>query len=174
MRLPFTSVLQQATGQAVGERSSGSDLDLQQTPNAEHTPGRSLRRPRTKEGDARSLLRLREGDIERGVAVTPKVGRIRFDEAVKDVLNDYRTHRKRSLDNEDNVRVGFLERELDVRVVCSTTSVEPPFAISSAQAFLSASGCCGRRSRWPRFARWRRGTSCGLTPEGPSNRGSAM
>ena len=30
----------------------------------------------TKEGDARSLLRLREGDIERGVAITPKVGRI--------------------------------------------------------------------------------------------------
>jgi integrase len=53
----------------------------------------------TKEGDARSLLRLREGDIERGVAVTPKVGRIRFDEAVKDVLNDYRTNRKRSLDD---------------------------------------------------------------------------
>ena len=53
----------------------------------------------TKEGDARSLLRLREGDIERGVAITPKVGRIRFDEAVKDVLNDYRTNRKRSLDD---------------------------------------------------------------------------
>jgi hypothetical protein len=42
MRLPFTSVRQQATGQAVGERSSGSDLDLQQTPNAEHTPSRSI------------------------------------------------------------------------------------------------------------------------------------
>ena len=53
----------------------------------------------TKEGDAKSLLRLREGDIERGVAITPKVGRIRFDEAVKDVLNDYRTNRKRSLDD---------------------------------------------------------------------------
>lgn len=53
----------------------------------------------TKESDAKSLLRLREGDIERGVAITPKVGRIRFDEAVKDVLNDYRTNRKRSLDD---------------------------------------------------------------------------
>ena len=52
-----------------------------------------------KESDAKSLLRLREGDIERGVAITPKVGRIRFDEAVKDVLNDYRTNRKRSLDD---------------------------------------------------------------------------
>src|SRR4029450_9124408 len=53
----------------------------------------------TKEGDAKSLLRLREGDIERGVAITPKVGRIRFDEAAKDVINDYRTNRKRSLDD---------------------------------------------------------------------------
>jgi len=33
------------------------------------------------------------------VALTPKVGRIRFDEAAKDVLNDYRTNRKRSLDD---------------------------------------------------------------------------
>jgi integrase len=53
----------------------------------------------TKESEAKSLLRLREGDIERGVAITPKVGRIRFDEAAKDVLNDYRTNRKRSLDD---------------------------------------------------------------------------
>ena len=52
-----------------------------------------------KESDAKSLLRLREGDIERGVAVTPKVGRIRFDEALKYVINDYRTNRKRSLDD---------------------------------------------------------------------------
>lgn len=53
----------------------------------------------TKEAEARSLLRLREGDIERGVALTPKVGRIRFDEAANDMLNDYRTNRKRSLDD---------------------------------------------------------------------------
>jgi integrase len=52
-----------------------------------------------KETDARSLLRMREGDIERGVAISPKVGRIRFDEGVKDLLNDYRTNRKRSLDD---------------------------------------------------------------------------
>ncbi|NOT28531.1 MAG: site-specific integrase [Acidobacteria bacterium] len=52
-----------------------------------------------REGDARSLLRLREGDIERGLTITPKVGRIRFAEAVTDILNDYRTNRKRSLDD---------------------------------------------------------------------------
>lgn len=52
-----------------------------------------------KEAEAKSLLRLREGDIERGLALTPKVGRIRVDEAAKDVVNDYRTNRKRSLDD---------------------------------------------------------------------------
>jgi len=51
----------------------------------------------TKEGEAKRLLRLREGDIERGVATTPKVGRIRFEEAAADVINDCRTNRKRSL-----------------------------------------------------------------------------
>jgi integrase len=52
----------------------------------------------TKEGDAKRLLRLREGDIERGLPVTPKMGRLRFDEAAEDVLNDYRTNAKRSLE----------------------------------------------------------------------------
>jgi hypothetical protein len=42
MRPPFTGVWQQAAD--VDERSSASNLDLQQVPNAEHTPGRSLRR----------------------------------------------------------------------------------------------------------------------------------
>ena len=51
----------------------------------------------SKEGDARRLLRLREGDIERGVPVTPKLGRFRFDEAAQDVIADYTANRKRSL-----------------------------------------------------------------------------
>lgn len=45
------------------------------------------------------MLRLREGGIQRGEPVTPKVGRIPFEEAAEDVLNDYRTNRKRTLDD---------------------------------------------------------------------------
>ena len=41
----------------------------------------------TKESDAKSLLRLREGDIEKGVAITPKGRAMRFTEAAADVLN---------------------------------------------------------------------------------------
>ena len=51
----------------------------------------------SKEGDARRLLRLREGDIERGLPVTPKIDRLRFEEAAKDLVNDYRTNGKRTL-----------------------------------------------------------------------------
>ena len=50
-----------------------------------------------KEGDAKLLLRLREGDIAKGIPVTPKVGRLRFDELAQDVVNDYRANGKRSI-----------------------------------------------------------------------------
>jgi integrase len=39
--------------------------------------------------EARGILRLREGDIEKGVPVSPRAGRLRFDDAVKAVLTDY-------------------------------------------------------------------------------------
>ena len=61
-----------------------------------------------KEGDARRLLRLREGDIERGLPVTPKIGRIRFEEAAKDLLNDYRTNGKRTVKD--------VERRIDLHL----------------------------------------------------------
>ena len=43
---------------------------------------------------ARRLLRLREGDIERGIPITPRVGRLRFEEAAEDIPNDYRVNGK--------------------------------------------------------------------------------
>jgi hypothetical protein len=42
-----------------------------------------------KYDDARRLLGSREGDIERGIPVTPKLGRVRFAEAVTAVENGY-------------------------------------------------------------------------------------
>jgi len=47
--------------------------------------------------DAIDLLRRKEGDIVRGLPVTPKMDRLTFDEAATDGLNDYRTNGKRSL-----------------------------------------------------------------------------
>lgn len=87
----------------------------------------------TKEGDARSLLRLREGDIERGVAITPKVGRIRFDEATKDVINDYRTNRKRSLDDVERRIEMHLKPFFGNRRMASVTTADIREYIDSRQ-----------------------------------------
>ena len=46
---------------------------------------------------ARDLLRDREGEIAKGVAITAKVGRVRFEDAAKDLVTDYTVNKKRSL-----------------------------------------------------------------------------
>lgn len=47
--------------------------------------------------DAKDLLKLREGDITRGLPVTAKVGRLTFDEAARDLITDYQTNKQKSL-----------------------------------------------------------------------------
>jgi len=51
----------------------------------------------TKEKKARDLPKLREGDITRGVPVTPKTNRVTFKELTDDVLTDYRVNGLRSM-----------------------------------------------------------------------------
>ena len=53
----------------------------------------------TRKGDAVDLLRLREGDLARGVPISAKVGQLRFDDAVAMVVQDYSNDKKRSLAN---------------------------------------------------------------------------
>ncbi len=50
----------------------------------------------TKEGDAKRLLKDREGDIVKGVPITPKMGSRKFKELAEDVLTDYRINGKKS------------------------------------------------------------------------------
>lgn len=88
----------------------------------------------TKESDARSLLRRREGDIERGVAVTPKVGRMRFEEAVQDVLNDYRINRKRSLDDIERRIAKHLAPYFGQRRMASITTADIRAYVAHRQA----------------------------------------
>ena len=52
----------------------------------------------TKETKARKLLRSREGDVEHGIPINPKMGRISFEDATDDILNDYRVNERKSLD----------------------------------------------------------------------------
>src|SRR5437867_3059871 len=46
---------------------------------------------------ARDLLRDREGDIVKGVPVSPKMTRVHFDELAADMVTDYKVNEKRSL-----------------------------------------------------------------------------
>jgi integrase len=48
---------------------------------------------------ARRMLRDREGDVEKGVPISPDVGRITFDEAATDLLNDYSMNQKATYDD---------------------------------------------------------------------------
>ena len=52
-----------------------------------------------KQGVARDLLRQREGDISKGIAVSSQIGRLRFADAVKDIETEYALNKQRSLDN---------------------------------------------------------------------------
>lgn len=48
--------------------------------------------------DAAALLQEREGDIARGRPITPRIGKVTFEESADGILADYRTNGKRSLD----------------------------------------------------------------------------
>jgi adhesin HecA-like repeat protein len=51
------------------------------------------------EKEARQLLRLREGDVARGVPHVPRTTRVRFEELADDVIRDYRVNGKRSIED---------------------------------------------------------------------------
>ena len=64
-----------------------------------HQNGRAIRESTgtTKETVARRMLKLREGDVAHGIPVNPRMDRITFDEAARDVVNDYTANAKKSL-----------------------------------------------------------------------------
>jgi integrase len=49
--------------------------------------------------DARRMLKTREGDVVRGIPIDPEVGRITFEEAAADLLNDYAMNHKKTYDD---------------------------------------------------------------------------
>ena len=78
----------------------------------------------TRKSDAERLLRIREGDIARGIPVTSKVGQLRFDEAAADVVADYRVNGKRSLrDVETRIRL-HLEPVFGGRRMAAITTTD--------------------------------------------------
>ena len=61
--------------------------------------GRSIRESSgtQKETAARKMLKLKEGDVAMGLPALPRIDRVRFEELVEDLLNDYKINGKRSL-----------------------------------------------------------------------------
>jgi integrase len=49
--------------------------------------------------DARDQLRVKEGEIAKGVPVSPRTGKLRFEDAAADVLNDYTGNGRKTHDH---------------------------------------------------------------------------
>src|ERR687898_2687954 len=87
--------------------------------------GRAMRESTgsAKESDAIRLLKIREGDIERGLPVNPKLNQIRFDEAAKDLKTEYAVNGRRSADElERRIRLHLLPHFGGKRLASITTA----------------------------------------------------
>jgi integrase len=87
-----------------------------------------------KKSIAIELLKIREGDGARGVPVTPKVGRLLFDEAAEDVLNDYRTNGKKSVDDVERRITKHLKPFFGGRRLATITTTDVRTYIANRQA----------------------------------------
>jgi site-specific recombinase XerC len=88
---------------------------------------------------ATNLLKTREADIVRGVPLSSKVGRVRFDEAAQDIINDYRINGRRSLDElERRIRLHLAPYFGDCRLSAITTSDVRTFVTGRQAAGASA------------------------------------
>ncbi len=77
----------------------------------------------TKETVARRVLRTREGDVERGIPVNPRMGRVTFEEAATDLLNDYSTNGKKSLEHvRRRIAIGLKPTFRGKRLISITTA----------------------------------------------------
>src|SRR5258708_30547877 len=88
--------------------------------------GRGLRESShsTKEGDARRLLKVREGDIEHGLPVDPKLNRIRFEEAAEDLKTEYAVNGRRSADElERRIRLHLIAHFGGRRLAITTPEI---------------------------------------------------
>src|SRR5262245_55966894 len=74
---------------------------------------------------ARDLLRQREGDVAKGLPITARIGRLKFEDAAKDLVNDYTINGKRSVTNLQNTVIdGALEPWFRGRRMASLTTAD--------------------------------------------------
>src|SRR5690349_7312420 len=99
-----------------------------------------------KKTAAIDLLKLREGDGARGLPVTPKIGRLRFEEAAQDVINDYRVNGKRSLEVVERKIAKHLSPFFGGRRMAAITTADVrTFIVERQAATHTTSKACVRR-----------------------------
>jgi integrase len=77
----------------------------------------------SKRADAERLLKLREGDVAKGVPISPAIGRVTFDDAAQDLENEYLANGRRSLVGlRVRIRVGLRPWFSGRRMVNITTA----------------------------------------------------
>jgi integrase len=89
---------------SAGCRVAGHAIEVRELPTIwikYYQGGRAVRESTgtTKETVARRMLRAREGDVEHGIPIDPKMGKITFEDAQKDLLNDYKVNGKKTHDH---------------------------------------------------------------------------
>lgn len=76
-----------------------------------------------KETLAKNLLKQREGDIAKGVAITPQTNRCMIDELFDDVLNDYRINQRRTIKDAER-RLGALKLTFSGRKAAAISTAD--------------------------------------------------
>ncbi len=94
----------------------------------------------TEHDDARRLLKVRQGDVARGLPVTPKIGRLRFEEAAADLVNDYKTNGKRSLPHVERRIALHLQPFFGGRRMTAITTADVRTFIAQRQAAGASNG----------------------------------
>src|SRR5262245_36042431 len=79
--------------------------------------GRAIRESTetTKETKARRMLRSREGDVEHGIPITPQSGKVTFEDAKDDLLNDYKVNGKKTHDEAEARIDNHLAKAADAK-----------------------------------------------------------
>jgi integrase len=98
-----------------------------------------------KKQAAVDLWKIREGDVAKGVPISAKIGRLRFEEASKDLLTDYQINGKKSHDNVKNTIVeGALEPWFRGRRMATLTTADIRAYVADRQEKGYANGTINR------------------------------
>jgi len=94
---------------------------------------------------ARDLLRQREGDVSKGVPISAKIGRLRFEDASEDLLTEYKINGRKSHDNlKSTIIEGALELYFRGRRMASLTTADMRAYVADRQSKGYANGTINR------------------------------